>query len=150
MSKNGAYEFNHVGHEKLEATQVVRRIGDLSDDSFEATSNLLENHCAASMTRQFLELTAGGRLSPNSVAKLRQCVLMMKFNSNSSEITVEDLLSLLEEDEDTLCVTCTGSYDDSSNLVEIRKAVKNLTKAKMLHQPKCMILKLNHTQNLLH
>ena len=50
MSKNGAYEFNHVGHEKLKATQVVSGIGDLSDNSFEVITNLLENHCAASMT----------------------------------------------------------------------------------------------------
>ena len=78
------------------------------------------------------------------MAKLRHCVLMRKFNFNSSETTAEVLLRLLEEDEDMLCVTCTGSYDGASNLVKIRKGAKNLTKAKMPHQLKYMILKLNY------
>ena len=121
IPKNGACEFSHTAHEKLELNQVVRGIGDLADNTLEVISNLLENHCAASMTQQFLELTTGGRLPPNSMAKLRQCVLMRKFKSTSSETTAEILLRLLEEDEEMSCVTCTGSFDEATDLVKIRK-----------------------------
>ena len=135
MPKNGAYDFSHIGHETLELTQVVRGIGYVADNSLEVISNLLENHCATSMTQQFLELTTGRRLPPNSMAKLRQCVLMRKFKSTSSETTAEILLRLLEDDEEMLCVTCAGSFDEATDLVKIRKGGKNRTKPKTSHQP---------------
>ena len=61
---------------------MVRGIDDIAENSLEVISNLLENHCATSMTQQFLELTTGGMLPPNSMAKLRQCVLMRIFRSS--------------------------------------------------------------------
>ena len=76
------------------------------------------------MTKQFLELTTGGRLPPNSMAKLRVRILMQKINCDVSETTAETLLRHLEEDDDMIFMSHTRSYDEASNLVKIHKKRK--------------------------
>ena len=110
MPKHRSYKFTHNCHGKLKQTQVVRGVGESSTESHEKISQFIKNHFPTSMTQQFLELTIGGRLLPNSMAKLRACVLMNKLNCDGSETTAETLARLLVEDRDTLHVSYTGSY----------------------------------------
>ena len=120
--------FTHVGHCKLKQTQVVGGVGDLSTEYFQKISKLMQNHCAASETRQFLQFPTGGRLPPNSIAKLCTHALMQNFDCDGLETTVKNLNRLIEENDGMLHVICTGSCHETSNLVKMHKRVKILSK----------------------
>ena len=97
------------------------------------------------MTQNFLELTTGERLSPNFMDKLRQYVLMRKFNCNSSKTTTDILLRLLEEDEDFYASHILVLAMNHPIYLKLEKGAKNQIKYKMFNQPELRNPNLNQT-----
>ena len=100
------------------------------------------------MPQQFIELTTGGIIPPNSMDKSRACVLMQKLSCDELETTAETLLRLLEDSDDMLFVICTGSFDEASNLVKIHKKRKNPLKKLTPFLWKFEMMKPNPTLSL--
>ena len=52
----------------------------MANDIIKAISELLENHCPVSFAKQFMKLITGCEISSNSIRKLRETVLIRKYD----------------------------------------------------------------------
>ena len=62
------------------------------------------------------------------MSKLRQYILMHKFNTSENESTAKRLMRLLKEDKDATHICYTSLYDIANNLVKIKKKKERKTK----------------------
>ena len=98
---------------------------DIPADTLSMVGKLFENHCPLPMANLFMELLGGGKLSRKSISKLRETVLIRRYDSNLNESTAETLIRLLNEDESITHLSCAGSYDQAQQLVRVRKKRKS-------------------------
>ena len=112
----------HASHKKIDKINALRGRNGIPAQSIDMISKLLQNHCDALVTHQFLEICTCRNLPPNSLAKL--VILMRKFGSDGTESTAELLIKILKKDHGTHCVYHAGSYDQYKTLVKVRKQRK--------------------------
>ena len=140
INKNGNHNCVHNGHFPHTKANVNRGIKDVPEDAMHMTTKLLEGHCPTSIAQQFLEISGGGKLPQKSIAKLRDAVLMRKYNSNATETTAETLIRMLIEDETMSFICHAGSYDEAKKLVRVRRKRqskgKNMTIEEKITSPK--------------
>ena len=72
-----------------------------------------------------MEITTGSRLPAQSINKLRNVVLMRKHATSRDETTAKLLLKILSRDLNISRICRTGSYDDTKDLVTVRKQRKS-------------------------
>lgn len=125
FNKLSNFNWKHSHHLKLHEQKLVRGAKDVPADTLDLINNLLQRHCPLSVAQQLLELSCGNKLPRNSLAKLREAVLMRKYQTNGSETTAETLIRLLNNDDNISCVCCTGSYDEAKQLVKVNKKRKS-------------------------
>ena len=99
------------------------------------------------MAQQLLEISNGSILPTNSINKLRETVLMRKFGVKGKESTAETLLRILDNDDSQSYVSYTGSYDQTKQLVRVRRKRKNNNKKPSIDEKKCS--KKEHEQHVM-
>ena len=102
---------------------------DTSKESLDVASKLLERNFPTSIAQLFLDLQGGSKILVNSVAKLRQTVLMRKHSSQHNESTAETLTRVISDDPNVSFVCCAGSYDEANQLVKVCRKRKKKGKS---------------------
>ena len=92
INKNSNYNFTYNGYLPCTKSSINRGIRDVLEDTMCTIIKLLAGHCPTSIAQQFLEISSGGKLPQKSISKLRDTVLMRKYNSNTTKTTAETLI----------------------------------------------------------
>ena len=121
IRKNCSACFTHNDHIRIDPKHRATTTKNLDAQSMTNIKKLIEKHCSSSSIIDFVEVQSGIKLSTKNVAKLRSKILLNSDRKRVGESTAESLLRMLHEKEGLRYTVFTGTYEQASDLVTVRR-----------------------------
>ena len=121
VRKNCNACFTHNNHIRIDPEHRGTTTKNLDVSSMTNIKKLIEKHCSSTSIIDFVEVHSGIKLSKQNIAKLRSKILLSSDKKREGETTAESLLRMLHEKEGLRYTVFTGTYEQASDLVTVRR-----------------------------
>ena len=113
--------FTHNGHIRIDPEHRATTTKNLDAQSMTNIKKLIEKHCSSSTIIDFIDVQTGIKISKQNVAKLRSKILLNSDKKREGETTAETMLRMLHEKDGLRYTVFTGTYQQATDLVTVRR-----------------------------
>ena len=121
IRQNAGHCLTHSGHLPIDGKRKQCRKRLIKDDVLKDANDLLTKNVPKSVVQEYVEMKSGKQLSMDSLAKIKQSMVIDRFRKNENESIAETLINMMDEDENVEWVAYYGSLADANDTVRVRK-----------------------------
>ena len=134
IRQNGGHSLSHCGHPplRLEERKAAKR--HAPDAAINDTQQLLSRDLDNKVIQEVINIKHGVKLNANAIKKMKEAILM---DTTGKQMSIgEQLLHTLESDDDMIYVAYTGTLEQATSRVRVRKVTRKGKRARVLSKKK--------------
>ena len=121
MRQNAGHCLEHRGHLPIEKEKKEVRKENIDKSVLKDAGDLLMKNVPKSIIKELVELKTGLKMSYQSLAKIKNTMMINLYKTKQNESIADTLLSMMEKDNEIEWVAYYGTYSVAEKAVCVRK-----------------------------